>query len=423
MARRNELIAALLGAGYFFLILCTSYLLKPLRDSSFLTEFHPHVKPLFNLLTLVVLFLAAYLYDWAVRKFKDHKFILLFYLTIATNLLLFRWLFPLSPKFIGAIFYFWLSTANVFLVTLFWTQINGSFVRHNQRYWYVVIGLGGGLGGALGGKITSWVVPRLGTDNLIWVALALLALAYMFSQLMDQKVQTQPFAAHDTKNDGDTFKQLLKNRYAVSILALVVIGTFVQTLFDFQLTTLVAQSIEKNKDAYALFYGNLYWKQNTMSLLAQILLGPLVLASIGPSRGLFVLPLLIIASCVSLLSHQNLAMMEWVVVIYAGSSYSIIQMFREQLYVPAATKVKVNFKGFIDTFGFRAGDALAAITFLVVISLIGLKPEILDYIVAASGLAALYFWLEAHHIYSKLFPASPPKTQLTTAEGVHASKA
>ncbi len=406
---------ALVGALYFFLILCAYYLLKPLRDSSFLAAFHPNVKPLFNLFTMFILFIVAGLYSWAVKKVPGKKFLHLFYIFIFFviliifiyififfNLLVFYFVFKFYPQYAGAMFYSWLSSANIFMVTIFWTQINGSFKNLRNHYFYVIVGLGGTAGAALGGKLTSYIVPYIGSDSLLGVAAFVLSLAYACGLWIANSSEQDSFVIPQKHHHETNFRGLLKEKYAVCIFSLVIIGTFVQSIYDFQLTTLVAQNIEKNKDIMTVFYGNLYYKLNLFSSLAQAVVAPILLFTVGPARGLYLFLALIIGTSTVLSFNNTLPVMEWVFIIFAGSGYSIIQIFREQLYIPASAKVKISYKGFIDTFGFRVGDSLAAISFVVVVTIFGFDIVRLDYLVFMSGLFAAYYLFKANKIYRRL---------------------
>lgn len=409
---RKQLPEALLASLYFFLVLFAYYLLKPLRDSSFLSEFHPHAKPLFNVVTMTLLFFAAGFYNQIVKAVRGRLFLVTFYLGLILNLLLFRMLFAYAPALAGGVFYAWLSLANVFLVTVFWTQMNGSFTNFHDKLLYVVVGLGGVAGAACGGKLTEMIVPKIGSDNLIYVACALLVLALGAALLMARRVaKKQLFQIPEVDHERANFRGLLQDRYAVAIFALVAIGTFVHQIYDYQLSVLVANTVEKTKDSYAVFYGDLYFKMNFFSFLAQCLIGPLVLFSIGPARGLYIFFFLIIGTAGALLFNNSLAVMEWAFIIFVGSGYSIVQIFREQLYVPASQFIKVSCKGFIDTFGFRVGDSVAAIAFVVLVSWLNWDAARLDYLVIAAAFVAAYYLFEANRMYRELLSAKESRRE------------
>lgn len=400
---KSRIGRAIFGGFYFLLILCSYYMLKPLRDSSFLTAFHPHAKPLFNLVTMVLLFFAAGFYNSVVSRFQGRRFVWVFYGSLLSNLLLFWWLFYKLPGVTGAVFYGWLSVANVFLIAVFWTQINAAFTDQNDKLMYVIVGLGGGIGAAFGGKITSAIVPYVGSNNLILVACVVLLFAFLCSLWISYSVeQGESFVISDEDKGRANFRGVLQERYAVSILALVAIGTFVHSIYDYQLSVMVAETLERNKDVYSIFYGDLYYRLNSFSIFAQVLIGPLVLMSIGPARGLYIFVALIVGTAIALSINNSLFVMEWVFIIFVGSGYSFVQIFREQLYVPASQFIKVSCKGFIDTFGFRLGDSLAALSFVIVVSFFGFDAVRLEYLVLLSSLVACYFLFQANRLYNQL---------------------
>jgi AAA family ATP:ADP antiporter len=402
MQFRRDLKHAIIGALYFFLVLCSFYILKPLRDSSFLTEFHPHSKPFFHLATLGVLFLLASFYSEVIKKFRGQQFIHIFYGFLISNLFLFWLGLDIWPQLTGAIFYTWLSLSNVFIVMVFWTQINSCFPNSHSRLFYIIVGLGGGLGAACGGKITEILAPLIGTNALSLVAAFLLFCAYLCAVTLNRRLGKEVFSFDTQLTQDAGFKSLLRERYAVCILALVVIGTFVQSIYDYQLTNLVAETLPKNKEAYSVFYGALYFKVNLFALFAQIIIAPFILYALGPARGLYVYLLLILGTALILTFESGLYTMEWVFIIFAGSGHSYVQTLREQLYRPASKVMRVSYKAYIDTFGIRAGDSLAAIAFVVAVTLFGFDIVRLDYLVFGSGIVALYFLHQAVTIYDQL---------------------
>jgi AAA family ATP:ADP antiporter len=398
----SDVSRASLAATYFFLIMCTYYMLKPLRDSGFLSEFHAGAKPIFNLATMAILFFAAGAYSSIVKRIKGTRFLHLFFTIMVVSLLLFRFFIEDYPRLMGALFYTWLSCANVFMVMVFWTQVNSTFTAKKDRLLYVLIGLGGGLGAAFGGKITEAIVPLIGPNNLIYSSISVLTVAYLCSLAIARTSGKEPFVIPEVEKDLAGFQGLMRDRYALCILAIVVIGTFVQTIYDYQLTAMVEQTIGKDKAHLAVFYGGLYARMNMFAFLAQILIGPVLVLRMGPAKGMYGLLALIFTTSIILLYNSSLPAMEWVFIVFAGSGYSVMQVLREQLYVPASHSVKIGAKGFIDTFGYRAGDAFAAVAFFFLVIFMHFDLAHLDYLVIGAGVLAAFIVFDVNRIYRRM---------------------
>ncbi len=395
-------IAALLATVYFFLIMTGYYVIKPLRDSSFLSSFHPNWKPVFNVFSMILLIFLASGYNYLLTKKKGIKFLRLFFGGIILSLITFRLLFPLTPALAGALFYFWLACINVICVTLFWTQINTSFTKNRDRFYYIIIALGGTIGGAMGGKFTSFIVPSIGTDNLLLVACFIFSLSYLMAYLINHLSQGSYFQIEQKKNHQISFKNIISENYAFYILLIVIIGTFVQSIYDYQLAVYVKNTLENSRNIFSIFYGNLYFKMNIFSIFAELILAPLILITIGAGKGMYLFILLIFGTNTLFRIDPSLFVIEWMFIFFAGSGYSIIQIFREQLYIPAPQSIKISYKSFIDTVGFKSGDALAAVVILGNLYFFQEKLSNLSTMIFIAGIIATFSLWKINKIYTKL---------------------
>ena len=86
--RRNELAALLLSFAYFFCLLCSYYILRPLRDEMGVQSGVENLQWLFTG-TFVVMAAAVPLFGWVVARFARQRFLPLVYRFFTLTILAF----------------------------------------------------------------------------------------------------------------------------------------------------------------------------------------------------------------------------------------------------------------------------------------------------------------------------------------------
>src|SRR5262249_38157 len=140
--------------------------------------------------------------------------------------------------------------------------------------------------------------------------------------------------------------------------------SLVTTLTGWQFLA-ISQHFLVKKDVMAIFFGNFYFYTGLLGLLFQLLLTTRFLRRFGIGTTLFALPLIVFLGSVGLLALGTLG----AAVALKGSEqtlrYSLDKSTTELLYLPIATRVKLQVKWFIDTVIWRLGDGLSGLIVLV----------------------------------------------------------
>jgi len=118
-----EIRALFLGVVYYFLILSSYYIIRPIRDD-FGAAGGIENLPLMFTGTLVAMLIANALFSALVARFSRRRFIPIAYRFFIANLLIFFILLLLVPKqnqvWVGRAFFVWTSVFNLFVVSVFW---------------------------------------------------------------------------------------------------------------------------------------------------------------------------------------------------------------------------------------------------------------------------------------------------------------
>src|SRR5688500_10969139 len=113
-AEPRELPAIGLAFAYFFLVLCSYYMLRPLRDTFGVALGKQEVQRLFTL-TFFVMRLLVPLFGGLCTRLSRSAVLPIVYGFFALNLVWFS--VQLEPR----VFYVWVSVFNLFVVSVFWS--------------------------------------------------------------------------------------------------------------------------------------------------------------------------------------------------------------------------------------------------------------------------------------------------------------
>lgn len=366
--RRVFRMFALIG-----LIIATSYILKPVRSSLFLTQFGAERLPYVYLAVALVLgFVATAFARLSTRAHLPRLFVGTS-IVFATSLVGFWALTVANWPFTGFLFYVWVSLFTALLPSLFWLLANYIFYSNEGRRLFPVVMAGGLLGSILGGAMTSLLVPIVGTAGLLLAAaLLLVAIALLASwnaarereRIDDRREElSRRSRSRGMTDDASPYRMLTRSRYLALLAALISIGSLVSTLVDFQFNTVVEQSF-LGRDALTEFFGTFFAAINVLAFLLQLFVAPRLLSRFGVGSGLVLLPLALTASSIAFLGWPALGAALFLKSSDDGLGNSVHRASVEVLYLPVPLAVKNRLKAWLDMFVERASRGVAGLTLL-----------------------------------------------------------
>ncbi len=261
MYYKSDKLKAILMSVFFFLIITSYYVIKPVRNSLVTAVLGTNTMATLNIALIFVITACVFVYNYVLGKFKKANVITGAYVFFISNLILF-WIIHnfhdhsdvlkltgvLSQFFqnfdfiMGVCFFLWVGAYNVIIVSIFFTFCNDIFTCENGKKHYALIGAGGVIGGVAGSEISSFCVKFMGSTNLLLISAAILSgclviIMIIFSmlksenrydQLMNRIIQTgeKPSALHAVK----VFR---KNKYAYLIAQMMLLITMMATLLNF----------------------------------------------------------------------------------------------------------------------------------------------------------------------------------------------
>lgn len=368
--RPGEAPALLWSFAYFFCLLGSYYVLRPLRDEMGIAGGTRNLPWLFTA-TLVVMLAAVPIYGAVVARLPRRRFIPLVYYFFVANIAIF-WLlltFDIAIVRVAQTFFVWTSVFSLFVVSVFWSFMADLYSSEQSKRLYGFIAAGGSLGTLLGPSITVAFVQSLGHINLLILAAVLLMLAVICAQQLERAApQVRANVAQavkageqaDEKVGGgwlDGFLLLLRSRYLAGIALWVVLLSFAGTFLYYQQAAIV-QAASTDPAVRTRIFASIELAIGLITFGLQFLATGRLITRFGLAPALALLPLVFVAGFAVLAVAPMLAVLVVFQVLQRTANFAIANPARESTFTVLAREEKYKAKNVIDTVLFRGADAV-----------------------------------------------------------------
>ena len=382
--REGETGALAWSFAYFFLILTSYYILRPIRDEMGVVGGVENLAWLFTG-TLVGMLLLHPLYSSLVARMPRRRFVPLTYRFFILNLVLFYLVFravePERAVWVGRLFFIWVSVFNLFVVSVFWSFMTDVYRPSQSKRLFGVLAVGGTLGAILGSLITSLLAVPFGPMNLLLLSGLFLELASRASGALGRRegvlahaaavdhVQGDPDGKGEEVIGGGVLEgvgNVARSPYLLGIAGIMLFFTISTTFLYFQQADLTARIFGDDSPERTRFFANIDLAVNTLTLVTQLFVTGRVLKWAGVGFGLAFLPLVSVVGFGVLAVSPVLAVLVALQVIRRAGNYAIQRPAREVLYTVLPRADKYKSKNFNDTFVYRVGDQIGAWSYTLV---------------------------------------------------------
>lgn len=367
----EEVRAALWSCAYFFFLLASYYILRPIRDQAGIAGGIRNLPWLFTG-TMLAMLLVNPPFAALVSRLPRSRFVPLTYRFFLANLLAFFALVQSLPEssqvWVGRTFYIWTSVFNLFVVSIFWGFMADAFRSGQGKRLFGVIGVGGTLGGIVGSAVTASLVDGIGRPALLLVSAAMLELAVVCARRLSAGLAQLSEAAPERARQGETpigggllagITGLARSPYLLGICAYMLLYTLGSTFLYFQQAGIIERFVV-DADAQTGMFARIDLYTNVATILIQIFLTGRIMKRIGVAATLTLVPALSVFGFLGLGLLPSVAMLVVFQVARRAGNYALARPSREVLYTVVSREDRFKAKSFIDTFVYRLGDQIGA---------------------------------------------------------------
>ena len=360
---QHELPALLWAFFYFFCLLCSYYILRPVRDEMGIQGGVDKLQWLFSA-TFVGMLVAVPFFGFLSARFPRQRLIPLVYYFFAANLLLFFVLMQngVDKVILARTFFVWVSVFNLFVISLFWSFMADIFSNAQARRLFGVIAAGGSSGAVAGPLLTALLVGHIGTHHLLLLSIALLLLSTLAVAKLNTWARIHGSGKSEARPIGGSIwagiKLTLNSPYLLGMSIYLLFLTLLATLIYFEQMRLVADQL-KDSAARTRLFAQIDLAVNVLTLLVEIFLTNRLIGRFGVALLLMVLPLLNVVGFGALVVAPTLVVIVVFQALRRVVEYALARPVREILFTVVSREEKYKAKNFIDTVIYRGGDAVS----------------------------------------------------------------
>lgn len=362
-ARPEEMRALLWSFAYFFFLLASYFILRPLREEMAVAAGRDVLQWLFTA-TFFVMLVVSPLFAAAVARLPRRRFIPLVYHFFILNLAIFWALLQAGVWRVetARVFFVWVSVFNLFAVSVFWSFMADTFRTEQGKRLFGFIAAGGTAGTMLGSAVTFTLAGALGPVNLLLVAAGLLELAVLCALRLDRAApqrEAAPAQGAQPKAMGggvlDGLTMILRSPYLAGITAWVALLSLAATFLYFMQLEVVAAASADPATRTRIFAG-MDFAANLLTLALQFLATGRIVKRIGPGPSAAILPLVFATGFAALIVAPALAVIVAFQVLQRVGNFAFSNPAREIFFTSVSVEEKYKAKNLIDTAVLRGGD-------------------------------------------------------------------
>lgn len=421
--RNGESATAVLMFAYSFLAMTAYNIIKPATRSSLIKDLGAENLPYVQLAAGVLIGVLMQLYTRGVAWLPRRSVIPVTQAGLVGVLLGFWALFQTGQSWVSTGFYLLGLIMGILVISQFWTLANDIYDARQAKRLFGFIGGGSVLGGATGAGVTTLVVERVGTTNLLLVSAAILTMCLLLVIAIVKREEGTGRSVPTADEEGVGGKEalrLLRHSTHLQIIALVIGFAAIGAGIIEQQLNMAAQQIkgQGSTDAITGFLAQVTLYLSLIGFLIQVGLTSRIHRLLGLGFALLVLPTSLGATGMIMLFNAALWAPALARIVDTSLRYTLDKTTREVLFLPLPVDLKYKAKPFVDVTVDRFAKGLGAVLALVLI-----KPWGLNFTwqqLSYASLAVAFLWvfiaLRARREYLAAFRRSIEQRDMQPAE-------
>lgn len=378
--KREEWYAVALSFIYYFCVLASYYVMRPMRDQMAAKVGSSHL-PLFFAATFFVTLLLTPLFSWAVSRWSRHVVMPLVYLFFVVCQLVFIPLFIdqdlISTRILGFVFFVWVSVFNLFVVSVFWSFMADIWDDTQAKRLFPFIALGGTSGAILGPILTRGLVEVIGLGFLLILSAGFLLAAIICLIFLGKWAKKYGVRRHEIGNDAalgggflDGLKQIFNNPFIGKMALLMLLSDAIGTIAYALVTDYSGKTFHDDAIAQTRFAANMDLWSNVIQIVIQLTVTRWLLVRYGASFVFAFCAGIVVFACLAMAFFSDpytpligsMPSLALVLVLTRSLSHGMLQPARETLYTLVSRDLRYKGKNAVDTSVWRAGDVLSLLS-------------------------------------------------------------
>ncbi len=384
--REGETAVAVLMFIYSFLAMTAYNNIKPSATSKFIKDLGADNLPWVYIIAGLTLGFILQYYSRLVGKIPYRWVLPGTQVVVIAFLIGFWFLFKIGQEWVSAAFYFWgRLLLGIFLISQFWTLANDIYDPRQAKRIFGFIGGGASLGGMTGSGLTSLLVERVGTENLVLFSAAILGICF-FIVIQIQRIQqpaeaTSSFTvAKETVGGGEALAMLRQSKH-LRLIALVIGFAALGAVTIEQQLNMAVEGEVTTQDAITSFLAGITFYVSLIGFIIQVWLVSRIYRIVGIGFALIVLPFGLGATALLILFNPVLWAPSVARVLDSSLRYSLNKTTNEVLFLPLPKELKLKAKSFVDVTADRfIGKGIGGAVLLLVIKVFGFSWYQISYI-------------------------------------------
>ncbi|WP_194767381.1 Npt1/Npt2 family nucleotide transporter [Tamlana sp. I1] len=395
--RDGEFRITFLMQLYICIVITVLLLVKPTINALFLSDLGADELPNAYLLVAITAVLTSFFYDRSLRFFsiKTIAIATLMFFSLCFVLLAYILKNELTSDFVLYAYYLSVSIFGVLVASQFWIIANMVYNAREAKRLFGFIGSGAIFGGILGGYLTTLISQTLGNIYVILLAAALILfcipiIIWVWNHRLHntKDLATGSDLKLEPKKHISAVKLIFKSKHLTYLALTVGVSVIMAKLVDYQFSDF-AQIKISDPDELASFFGFWFSTFNVVSLVIQLFLTNRLLAWLGVTSSLLLLPLGIALGCLLFLVFPEL----WVLILLKGVDGSFKQSINkasvELSIMPISYEDKKQAKSFIDVVVDSIATGIAGFMLIFVVKQLDLHSHYITVII----LFFLFVWI------------------------------
>tara|TARA_B100000497_G_scaffold91752_1_gene102473 strand:- start:45 stop:1307 length:1263 start_codon:yes stop_codon:yes gene_type:complete len=350
-----------LAGFFFFLVLCSWYILRPVRNE--MAVQNSDILPYLLGAGAFVMLLLNPIYSWLASRRNLRGVLIGCYSFFIINLLIFIILWEFfnlsSAIWLSQIFYIWCNVYSFFVVSIFWVVIINLFRGDSATNVFGVIAAGGSLGAFLGSEISKQLASTFNESGIIFftsisIIFLMLALATGLI-LLNRFVTSEDIDKAAGGTSFDALKNLISSSQIRSIGLYMYLWTAMMTVHWVTSIDIVNAWSSDGGDRI-IFFSRIEQTVTILTLFTQFFLTSAIIRFAGPRNILMFYGFIFMGAFIGYYLNPSIGYVFAITIILRLFEYGINKPTREVVFSYLKRTDRYKSTVMVDTFLVRMGD-------------------------------------------------------------------